>query len=150
MKPTDLLIFLLGVIVLTIQACAVVQNPYLGSCGKTPNLGLVSLAMYRDPLPEARKIDQWRAIIRSDGSDVCQTTVSISEAESKKLITLETKTDLTLGDNEVLLYSLDDYRLSGVEVCVDVNAYINGIKVPLDSPRPNCARTIDRGWWSMR
>jgi hypothetical protein len=133
--------------VLILQSCGAVRT---GPCSKTQNLELVSLAMYRDPLPEARKIDQWRAIIRSDSSDICQTTVSIVDAESKQLITHETKTDLSLGANQILLYSLDDYRLSGKEVCFEVNAYINGVKVSLDSPRRFCARTIDRGWWSMR
>ena len=122
----------------------------LGSCGKMPNLALVSLAMYRDPLPEARKIDQWRAIIRSDSSDICQTTLSIVEVGNKELITHEVKTEVTLGANEVLLYSLDNYRLRGNEVCFEVNASIAGTKVALESPRPYCARTLDRGWWSMR
>ena len=140
--------FLLTALIL--QSCAVAQNPYSGSCGKTPNLELVSLAMYRDPLPEARKIDQWRAIIRSDSSDVCQTTLSIVESENKKLISQETKTELTLGANEILLYSLDDYRLSGKEVCFEIDAYISGTKVALASPQRFCARTIERGWWSMR
>lgn len=134
-------------IALTLQGCAV--HPYVG-CGRMPNLELVSLAMYRDPLPEARKIDQWRAIIRSDSSDICQTTVHIVEAESKQLITHETKTDLSLGANQILLYSLDDYRLSGKEVCFEVNVSIDGKKIPLDAPRRFCARTIDRGVWSMR
>jgi hypothetical protein len=139
---------------LTLQGCAV--HRYVG-CGKTPNLELVSLAIYRDPLPEARKIDQWRAIIRSDSSDICQTTVSIVEAESKQLITHETLTDLSQGANQILLYSLDDYRLSGKELCFEVHVFIDGKKVfidgkkiPLDAPRRFCARTIDRGWWSMR
>jgi len=122
----------------------------MGSCGKTPKLELMSLAMFPDPVPEARKIDQWRAIIRSDSSEICQTTLSIFEAGSKELITHEVKTDLTLGANEVLLYSLDDYRLSSNEVCFEVNAYIAGTKVALESPRRFCARTIDSGWWSMR
>jgi hypothetical protein len=62
--------------------------------------------MYRDLLPEARKIDQWRAIIRSDRSDVCQTPLSIAKAETKRMITREIKTDLALGENDVALYSL--------------------------------------------
>lgn len=150
LKRIDALTFLLAATLLLMQACTPALTPYHGSCGKTPNLELKSLAMYRDPLPEARKIDQWRAIIRSDSSDVCQTTVSITEAESKKIITQETKIDLSLGDNEVPMYSLEDYRLSGNQVCFEVNAYINGTKAPLASPKPFCARTIDRGWWSMR
>ena len=130
-----------------LQSCGAVRT---GPCSKTLNLELVSLAMYRDPLPEARKIDQWRAIIRSDSSAICQTTVSIAEAESKQLITHETKTDLSLGANQILLYSLDDYRLSGKEVCFEVNVSIDGEKTPLDAARQFCARTIDRGLWSMR
>jgi len=133
-----------------LQACGASQTAYLGTCGKTPNLELTSLTMYRDPLPEARKIDEWRAIIRSDSSDVCQTTVTIADAETKRIISLETKIDLTLGANEVPLYSIDDYRLSGKQVCFEVNAYINGNQAPLDSPGPFCARTIEKGWWSMR
>jgi hypothetical protein len=134
-------------VALILQSCGAVRA---GPCSKTQNLELVSLAMYRDPLPEARKIDQWRAIIRSDTSAICQTTVSIAEAESKQLITHETKTDLSLGANQILLYSLDDYRLSGNEICFEVNVSVDGNKVPLVSPRRFCARIIDRGWWSMR
>jgi hypothetical protein len=148
LKPLALLFLTTAAVVL--HGCGIAQTPYMGSCGKMPNLELKSLAMYRDPLPEARKIDQWRAIIRSDSSDVCQTTLSIAEAESKKIITQESKVDLTLGDNEVPLHSLEDYRLSGNQICFQINAYINGVKAPLESPKPFCARTIDRGWWSMR
>jgi hypothetical protein len=133
------------------QACAMTQQtPHMGSCGKSPNLELVSLTMFPDPLPEARKIDQWRAMIRSDSADLCQTTLSIAEAGSTEPITQEVRTELTLGTNEVRLYSLDNYRLSGKEICFEVNAYIDGKKVSLDAPRRSCARTIDQGWWSMR
>src|ERR1043166_2929707 len=110
-------VLLLLAVASLLQACGVSQTAYHGTCGKTPNLELTSLAMYRDPLPEARKIDEWRAIIRSDSSDVCQTTLNIADAETKKVISQETKIDLTLGANEVALYSLDDYRLSGNQVC---------------------------------
>jgi hypothetical protein len=135
---------------LFIQSCAVPQNPHLGSCGKTPKLELISLAMVPDPLPEARKIDQWRAIVRSDSSDVCQTTLGVVEAETNKLVTPEKESELTLGANEVILYSLGDYRLSGNEVCFEVSAYMSGNKISLDGSRRFCARSIDRGWWSMR
>jgi hypothetical protein len=132
---------------LILQSCAAVRT---GPCSKTLNLELVSLTMHRDPLPEARKIDQWRAIIRSDSSQICQTSISIAEAESKELITHETTADLSLGTNQILLHSLDDYRLSGKEVCFEVNVAIDGQKTPLDATRRFCARTIDRGLWSMR
>jgi hypothetical protein len=57
---------------------------------------------------------------------------------------------LTLGANDIRLYSLDNYRLSGKEVCFEVKAYIDGKKISLDAPRRSCAQSIDSGWWSMR
>ena len=133
-----------------LQSCGVAQTPYLGTCGRTPNLELVSLAMAPDPLPEARKIDTWRAIIRSDSADVCQSTLDVVEAETQKPVTPELQSEVSLGMNEVILDSLANYRLSGNEICFTVGAYINGNKIALQSPRRFCARTIDRGWWSMR
>ena len=115
-----------------------------------PNLELVSLAFAPDPLPEARKIDQWRAVIRSDSSDLCQTTLGVVEADKDKPVTPERRLELSLGANEVTLYSLEDYRLSGTEACFEISAHMNGQPITLKSPRRFCARPIDRGWWSMR
>jgi len=115
-----------------------------------PNLELVALTMYRDPLPEARRIDQWRAIIRSDGQGVCRATLNIVDGAKKELISHQAETELSLGTNEVILYSLDNYRLTGNEVCFEVNASIGADKVNLKSPQPFCARTMGSGWWSMR
>lgn len=140
----------LWIVALYLQSCGVAQIPYMGNCGRTPNLELVSLAMSPDPLPEARKIDQWRAIIRSDSSDVCDTTLTVVEAETDKRVTPDKPTELTLGANEVTLFSLDDYRLSGSGICFEVSAYMHNQAITLQSPRRFCARTIDRGWWSMR
>jgi hypothetical protein len=148
LKRLDNLGFLL--LVLVLQSCGVAQIPYQGLCGRTPNLELVSLAMVPDPLPEARKIDQWRAIIRSDSSDLCMTTLGVIEADTDKLVTPEIRSELSLGANEVTLSSLENYRLSGKEICFEVSAYMDGNKISLTSPRRFCARTIDRGWWSMR
>ena len=143
----------LGLTALILQSCATSQNPHQGSCGKTPKLELESLTMFPDPLPEARKIDQWRAIIRSDSSDICHATlaiVAIIEDGKTEPITLQKQAELSLGANNTVLYALDSYRLSGKEVCFEMTAYINGNKAPLEAPRRTCARTIDRGWWSMR
>jgi hypothetical protein len=115
-----------------------------------PNLELVALAFTPDPLPEARKINQWRAVIRSDSADLCQTTLGVVEADKDKPITPERRSELSLGANEVTLDSLDDYRLSGTEVCFEVSAYMSGQPITLKSPRRFCARPIERGWWSMR
>lgn len=106
--------------------------------------------MFPDPLPEARKIDQWRAIIRSDSSDICQATLAIVEHGKTEPITLEKQAALTLGANNILLYTIDSYRLSGKEVCFEMTASIKGNKAPIEAPHRTCARTIDQGWWSMR
>lgn len=106
--------------------------------------------MFPDPLPEARKIDQWRAIIRSDSSDICQATLVIVEHGKTEPITLEKQAVLTLGANNILLHTIDSYRLSGKEVCFEMTASIKGNKAPIEAPHRTCARTIDQGWWSMR
>ena len=137
-------------IALLLQSCGVVQTPYSGVCGRAPNLELESLAMVPDPLPEARKIDQWRAIIRSDSADLCKTTLTVIEADSDKPVTPERESELSLGTNEITFSSLDAYRLSGSEICFNVSAYMAGQPITLKSPKRFCARTIDRGWWSMR
>jgi hypothetical protein len=139
-----------GLTALILLSCATPQSPYQASCGKTPKLELESLRMFPDPIPEARKIDQWRAIIRSDGSDICHATLAIVEDGKTEPITLEKQAQLSLGANNILLYSIDGYRLSGKEICFEMTAHINGNKAPIEAPRRACARTIDRGWWSMR
>jgi hypothetical protein len=149
-KRNNFTTFLFLLFALTLQACALQQTPYTGSCGKAPKLELMSLTMFPDPLPEARKIDQWRAMIRSDSSEVCQTTLSIIATGGSEPITQEAKAELTLGANDIRLYSLDNYRLSGKEICFEINAYIDGKKISLDAPRRSCAHSIDSGWWSMR
>lgn len=137
-------------IVLGLYGCGAMPNPYLGSCGKAPNLEVISLTMFPDPLPAARKIDQWRAMVRSDSADLCLTTLAIVEAGNPTRITQERQVELSLGANEILLYSVDDYRLTGNRICFELAAYLNGNKTAVDSPRRYCARTIDKGWWSMR
>jgi len=149
MKPINPLVPLLTVAALVFAGCSQV-NPYLGTCGKKPNLEVVSLNMFPDPLPEARKIDQWRAIVRSDSADLCRTTLAVAEAGQSTPITIERIAELALGANEILLYTLDDYRLSGNRLCFELTAYIDGEKIAVKAPRNFCARTIDKGWWSMR
>jgi hypothetical protein len=135
---------------LALQSCGLWQKPRAGSCPKMPKLEVVSLAMIPDPLPEARKINQWRVIVRSDSSELCQATLGIVEADTEKWVTPEQKSELSLGTNDVTFYALSDYRLSGTEVCFELIAHIGEDKISVDSRRRFCARTIDRGWWSMR
>ena len=149
-KPIFIRVAYLTSIVLGLYGCGAMPNPYLGRCGKAPNLEVISLTMFPDPLPSARKIDQWRAMVRSDGADLCLTTLTIVEAEASLPVTQERQVELSLGANEILLYSVEDYRLTGSRICFELTGYISGNKIAIDSPRRYCARTIDKGWWSMR
>ena len=137
-------------IVLGLYGCGALPNPYLGRCGKAPNLEVISLTMFPDPLPAARKIDQWRAMVRSDSAELCLTTLTIVEAETSVPVTQERQVELSLGANEILLYSVEEHRLTGSRICFELTGYISGNKVAVDSPRRYCARAIDKGWWSMR
>ncbi len=149
MKTMNRPIALFGLIAMGLSACAV-ANSYLGACGKKPNLEVVSLAMFPDPLPEARKIDQWRVIVRSDSAELCQTTLAIIEEGKSQPITQERKVELTLGANEILFTSNDSYRMSGNRICFEITGYLDGTKAAIAAPRRFCARAIDKGLWSMR
>ena len=149
-KPTFTPIAYLASLVLGLYGCGAMPNPYLGRCGKAPNLEVISLTMFPDPLPAARKIDQWRAMVRSDSTELCLTTLTIVEAGASVPATQERQVELSLGANEVLLYSVEDYRLTGNRICFELAGYISGNKAVVESPRRYCARTIDKGWWSMR
>jgi hypothetical protein len=149
-RRIDYFIKLFVPLALMFQGCAVPQNPYVGSCSKVPKPEIISLAMSPDPLPEARRIDQWRVIIRSDSSDLCQATLDVVESNTGKVITEEKPSEITLGANEIFLNSLEDYRLSGDLICFEVNAYIGGTKVAIKSSRRFCARRFNRSWFSMR
>jgi hypothetical protein len=142
-------IALFCLIAIGISGCAL-TNSYLGACGKTPNLEVISLAMFPDPLPEARKIDQWRAIVRSDSSELCQTTLAIVEEGKSQPVAQERKVELTLGANEILFTSVDSYQMIGNRICFEITGYLDGNKAAIAAPRRFCARTIDKGWWSMR
>ena len=137
-------------LVLGLYGCGAMPSPYLGRCGKAPNLEVISLTMFPDPLPAARKIDQWRAMVRSDSAELCLTTLTIVETEASIPVTQERQVELSLGANEILLYSVEDYRLTGNRICFELNGYLSGNKIAVDSPRRYCARTIDKSWWSMR
>src|SRR5258705_6808027 len=103
----------LASILLGLYGCSALPNPHLGRCGKAPNLEVISLTMFPDPLPAARKIDQWRAMVRSDSAELCLTTLTIVEGETSVPVTQERPVELSLGANEILLYSVEDYRLTG-------------------------------------
>ncbi|HKY07915.1 MAG TPA: hypothetical protein VJQ55_06725 [Candidatus Binatia bacterium] len=76
--------------------------------------------------------------------------LTVVEAGTEKSITPQQPVELSLGANDIVAYAIEDYRLSGNEVCFEIRAYLREDKISLESRRPFCARTIDRGWWSMR
>ena len=149
-KPMFGRIAYLASIVLGLYGCGALPSPYLGRCGKAPNLEVISLTMFPDPLPAARKIDQWRAMVRSDSAELCMTTLTIVEAGEPVPVTQERQVELSLGANEILMYSVEDYRLTGNRICFELTGYVSGNKAAIESPRRYCARIIDKGWWSMR
>jgi hypothetical protein len=71
------------------QSCIFRQQERAVSCGKENKFEIVSLAIYPDPLPESRRIDEWRVRIRSDAPKECQTTIRIVETGTSDPITQE-------------------------------------------------------------
>jgi hypothetical protein len=120
------------------------------ACGKEHKLEIVSLAIYPDPLPESRRIDQWRVRIRSDAPKECQTTIRIVEAGTSDPITQEKLLILSPSVNDISLSAGERYRLTGTERCFDVVTDSDGSKSSIDSARKWCARLVDGRWWSMR
>ena len=120
------------------------------ACGNEHKLEIVSLAIYPDPLPESRRIDQWRARIRSDAPKECQTTIRIVETGTSDPITQEKLLVLSPSVNDISLSTAERYRLTGTERCFDVMIDSDGSKRSVDSPKKWCARLVDGRWWSMR
>lgn len=119
-------------------------------CGKQHPLQVISLAYFPDPLPEARRIDQWRAVIRSDSAETCRTRLQIVEKDNDKAASPPYTVHITSGTNEILMNSLEQYRLAGSEVCFQAVVELDGATGPLPGPQRSCARPIDKGLWSMR
>jgi hypothetical protein len=120
------------------------------ACGKEHKLEIVSLAIYPDPLPESRRIDEWRVRIRSDAPKECQTTIRIVETGTSDPITQEKLLVLSPSVNDISLSTAERYRLTGTERCFDVMTDSDGSKRSVDSPKKWCARLVDGRWWSMR
>lgn len=119
-------------------------------CGKQHELQLITVRFFPDPLPEARRIDQWRATIRSDSAETCRTQIAVTERNKNDNIGVEYTVYINSGSNEIYMNGLDKYRLSGSDVCFQVMALRDGAKAPIESKEKHCARTIDKALWSMR
>jgi hypothetical protein len=145
----------LGALALTIPGCmSSTSKPPVDfsvvPCGKQSPLQVVELRFFPDPIPEARPISQWRALIRSDSTEACRTTVQVTEKDKDQTTSVEYTVYLSSGTNEILLDSAEQYRLSGDERCFQVVATIDGTKSPIAAKQHFCARTIDKAVWSMR
>lgn len=120
------------------------------ACGKQHPLQLVSVKFFPDPIPETRRIDQWRATIRSDSAETCRTNIAVTEKDKNENISIEYTVYLTSGNNEIFLNGMDKYRVSGNDLCFQVLATIDGSKSPMITKEKHCARAIDKALWSMR
>ena len=132
------------------QSCIFRQPEHAVLCGQEQKLEVVSIAIYPDPLPESRRIDEWRVRIRSDAPKECQTTVRLVETGASNPITQEKLLVFSPGMNDISLNLAESYRLSGTEQCFAAVTDSDGSKRPVDSPRKWCARLVDGRWWSMR
>ncbi|MBM4263868.1 MAG: hypothetical protein FJ145_20905 [Deltaproteobacteria bacterium] len=120
------------------------------ACGKQHPLQLVAVRFFPDPLPEARRVDQWRATIRSDATETCRTQLMVTERDKSENISIEYTVYINPGSNEVFMNGMDKYRVSGTDLCFQVLALRDGAKAPLETKENHCAKTIDKALWSMR
>jgi hypothetical protein len=120
------------------------------ACGPQQPLELLSLSFYPDPLPETRRVDQWRAIIRSDGREICHIDLQVTEKDKNQGATLLYTVHLSAGTNNVALNGADDYRMHGTELCYQVIAIVDGAPKPLPTKQTFCAKEMTKDSWSMR
>lgn len=149
MKHFKLLILLA---ILAAAGCGIFRGAQYPAppCGKQHALQLIAVRFFPDPLPEARRIDQWRANIRSDSGETCRTQLVVTEKDKSDNISVEYTVYINAGSNEIFMNGLEKYRLGGADVCFQVLALRDGAKGPIESKEKHCARTIDKALWSMR
>lgn len=149
MKHFKLLIL---VAILAASGCGIFRGAQYPAppCGKQHALQLVAVRFFPDPLPEARRIDQWRATVRSDSAETCRTNIVVTERDKNQNISIEYTVYINSGSNEIYMNGLDKYRISGADMCFQVLANVDGAKAPLEAKEKQCAKTIDKELWSMR
>ena len=148
------LILLFGIAAALIQSCGVVssfrtttESPAV--CNQAQHLEVVSLALFPDPLPDARRIDEWRLRVRSDTPNECQTLLQIVEVE-RELVAAQSSAFLILGVNEIKLIPEPEYRFTASERCFNIIAKSTEGAIQLEGPKTFCALRIDNRWWTMR
>jgi hypothetical protein len=110
---------------------------------------VVSLRIYPDPLPDARRIDEWRLRVRSDTAEECQAFIRIVEVE-RDIVAAEAGAFLILGVNEIKLPPAQNYQFTGSERCFNVVARYKENQINIEGPKTFCALHIDDRWWTMR
>jgi hypothetical protein len=125
------------------------QPPPTSVCSESHGLEVVSLAIYPDPLPDTRRLDEWRLRVRSDTPQECNVAFRIVEVEHDT-VAAERNAFLILGVNDLTVGPKVDYQFTGDQRCFKVVAESN--KTPLDvrGPKSFCAVHVDGSWWSMR
>lgn len=106
--------------------------------------------MYPDPLPDARRIEEWRLRVRSDAPEECHVFIRIVEIEREGVVAAEGASALMRGVNEIKLGSAQNYRFTSNERCFNVVVQSQESKVQLEGPQAFCALHIDNQWWTMR
>jgi hypothetical protein len=149
------LFLLLGLPTVIIQSCSALnvfkktEAPAATVCNQAQHVEVVSLAFYPDPLPDARRIDEWRLRVRSDTPDECQTLIQIVEVE-RELVAAQSSAYLILGVNEIKLIPDPEYRFTANERCFNVIAKSADGAIQIEGPKTFCALRIDNRWWTIR
>ena len=150
MARTFRLAFLLAVAAIMIfQNCAFGKSDLPIPCSQRDHLEIVSLSIYPDPLPDTRRVEEWRLRLRFDSAEECQTPVRIVEIE-RDVVAAETAALLKSGVNEIKLAPAQDYRFTANERCFNVVVASKESKIQIDGPQTFCALRIDNRWWTMR
>ncbi len=149
MLITRRLLFIVCAAALIFQSCVFRKTDSPAACSQRHHLEVVSLSIYPDPLPDARRIDEWRLRVRFDTPEECQALIRIVEIE-RDIVAAETAAFLILGVNEIKLPPAQDYRFTADERCFNVVAQSKEAELQIKGPHAFCALHIDNRWWTMR
>jgi hypothetical protein len=118
-------------------------------CGEDHGLEVVSLGMDPDPLPDTRRLDEWRLRVRSDTPRECNALFRIVEVEHD-VVAAEKSAFLILGVNDIKIGPKVSYTFAGDQRCFKVVAEANNTALDVRGPKSFCAMHVDNSWWTMR
>jgi hypothetical protein len=146
--PLAKILLLLGIIAAC--GCSVFRKPAVpAACSESHGLEVVSLGIYPDPLPDTRRLDEWRLRVRSDTPQECNVAFSIVEVESET-VAAERNAFLILGVNDLTIGPKVNYQFSGDQRCFKVVAHSYNTPLDVHGPTSFCAMHVANSWWSMR